>query len=150
MPRGAYRICHDALKPRCSKSCPCGGAPGYRRLALRSLRLRLISFPNSTFFCHSGAGLNPFLFMLCCKKNRWTPAFAGVTLSILLLASFLILCMGTTHGGGAGDGSAATNGGKNESVPGKALQGPTTARIKKRAQQPTAAGKNEYRQRQQP
>ncbi|VAW15157.1 hypothetical protein MNBD_ALPHA12-2154 [hydrothermal vent metagenome] len=27
--------------------------------------------------------------------------------------SFPILCMGTTHGGGAGDGSVATNGGRN-------------------------------------
>ncbi|VAW18036.1 hypothetical protein MNBD_ALPHA12-351, partial [hydrothermal vent metagenome] len=26
MPRGAHRICHDALNPRCVKCCPCGGA----------------------------------------------------------------------------------------------------------------------------
>ncbi len=33
MPRGAYRVCHDALKPRCSKHCPSGGALGCQRLA---------------------------------------------------------------------------------------------------------------------
>ncbi len=33
MPRGAFRVCHDALNPRCSKHCPCGGALGCQRLA---------------------------------------------------------------------------------------------------------------------
>jgi len=34
MPRGAHRICHDALNPRCAKCCPSGRAAHKRRLAL--------------------------------------------------------------------------------------------------------------------
>ncbi|VAW21958.1 hypothetical protein MNBD_ALPHA12-484, partial [hydrothermal vent metagenome] len=69
LPRAPYHNQHDGLKPPYVDCWRSGGALGCQRRALRSLRLRLISFP--------------------------------------------ILCMGTTHGGGAGDGSEATNGGRN-------------------------------------
>jgi len=53
MPRGAYHICHDALKPRRTKCCPSGGALDSQRLA-----------------CARGFALFPL--------SVWAPPMAGV------------------------------------------------------------------------